>query len=208
MNRKRRALLFGIFVGVFMASYSIGAQSPISDEDAQAFLEEFKMAVEGITALEIFTHNASVAMGMFFPGFGVGWGTFTAWSTGLAFKSIVTANPILAKLPPLSVLLLSPFGAMELVAYSIAMSRSTILIRTLLKGDIPIKEKVLLVFLPASLIVLLILALSKQRVQQTTMQVVRSTTIEIGIVVAILLAAGFIEHAMISQFGSITTPES
>ncbi|MBI3842899.1 MAG: stage II sporulation protein M [Thaumarchaeota archaeon] len=171
MNRKRRALLFGIFVGVFMASYSIGAQSPISDEDAQAFLEEFKMSVQGITALEIFAHNAFVAMGMFVPGFGVGWGTFTAWSTGLAFKSIVTANPILAKLPPLSVLLISPFGAMELVAYSIAMSRSAILVRTLVKR-MSIKAEV------------------------------RSTAIEVGIVVAILLAAGFIEHAMISQFGS------
>ena len=161
-----------------MASYSVGAQSPISDEDAKAFLEEFKMAVQGISALEIFGHNASVAMGMFVPGFGVGWGVFTAWSTGLAFKSIVTANPILAKLPPLSVLLISPFGAMELVAYSIAMSRSAILIRTLVKR-MPIKPEI------------------------------RSTAIEVGIVVAILLAAGFIEYSMINQFGSmVNTPQS
>lgn len=155
-----------------MASYSIGAESPISDKDAKTFLEEFKLAVEGIDAIGIFAHNASVAMGMFVPGFGVGWGVFTAWSTGVAFKSIVMANPVLAKLPPLSVLLISPFGAMELIAYSIAMSRSAILIRTLVKR-MPIKPEA------------------------------RSTTIEIGIVVAILLAAGFIEYAMINQFGSV-----
>ena len=174
-----RWLIFGIFVGVFLGSYSIGAASTIPDEEAKAFLEEFKMSVEGISALEIFAHNASVALAMFVPGFGVGWGVFTAWSTGLAFKSIVTANPVLEKIPPLAVLLISPFGLMELAAYSMAMSRSVIWIRIFIKR-MPIKPEI------------------------------RTTTIEVGIVVALLLVAGFIEFAMINQTetGVMTGPGS
>ena len=174
-----RWLIFGIFVGIFLGSYSIGAASTIPDEEAKAFLEEFKMAVEGISGLEIFAHNASVGVTMFVPGFGVGWGVFTAWSTGLAFKSIVTANPVLAKIPALAVLLISPFGVMELVAYSIAMSRSVIWIGIFIK-KIPIKPEI------------------------------RTTAIEVGIVVALLLIAGFVEYAMINQTetGVITGPGS
>ena len=174
-----RWLIFGIFVGIFLGSYSIGAASTIPDEEAKAFLEEFKMAVEGISGLEIFAHNASVGVTMFVPGFGVGWGVFTAWSTGLAFKSIVTANPVLAKIPALAVLLFSPFGLMELVAYSMAMSRSVIWIKTFIKKT-PIRPEI------------------------------RTTAIEIGIVVALLLVAGFVEYAMINQVetGVMNAPES
>ena len=75
----------------------------------------------------------SVALPMFVPGFGIAWGSFAAWSTGVAFRALVSTTPALAKLPPLAIIYLSPFGVMELIAYSIGMSRSFLLINTILK---------------------------------------------------------------------------
>ena len=138
MTRKRRLLTFLVFIAIFSVAYSIGAEMTVSDEDAMAFLKEFQLAIEGIDAIGIFAHNASVGLPMFIPGFGVIWGAFTAWSTGFAFSALVTSNPILENIPPLSVLFLSPFGLMELAAYSLGMSRSFILIRTIIKKN-PVK---------------------------------------------------------------------
>ena len=171
MLRKKRFLIGFIFVGIFMASFSIGAEIKISDEDAKVFLKEFQTAVEGIDAIGIFVHNSSIALPMFIPGFGIAWGLFASASTGLAFSALASTTPILAKIPPITILIASPFGAMELVAYSIGMSRSFILVWAIIKKN-PIKQEI------------------------------RPTLIEIGIAVALLLAGGFIEYAMIKQFGS------
>ena len=111
----------------------IGTESKLSDEETQSFLKEFQKAVEGIDAIGIFEHNASVALPMFIPGFGLAWGAFAAWSTGLAFGALVSTTPALAKVPPLALLYLSPFGLMELAAYSIGMSRSFLLIIAILR---------------------------------------------------------------------------
>jgi uncharacterized membrane protein SpoIIM required for sporulation len=168
---KKRTILFLIFIGVFSAAYSIGTESNLSKEDSKQFIKEFQQAVEGIDAIGIFTHNTTVALPMFIPGFGVAWGSFAAWSTGVAFHALVLTTPLLAQLPPLAVLYLSPFGVMELVAYSIGMSRSLLLINTIIKKQ-PLRKEL------------------------------RQTAIEIGIVIALLLAAGVIEYSMIQQFGS------
>lgn len=120
-------------MAIFSASYSIGATSTVSTEDAESFLKEFQLAVEGIDAIGIFTHNASIALPMFIPGFGMIWGAFAAWSTGYAFSALVSTTPLLSQIPPLALLFVSPFGFMEIVAYSIGMSRSFLLIRLILK---------------------------------------------------------------------------
>ena len=171
MTRKKRILTFLIFVAIFIGAYSIGAAMTVSDEDAMEFLKEFQLAIEGIDAVGIFTHNASIGLPMFIPGFGMIWGAFTAWSTGFAFSALATTNPLLESIPPLSVLLISPFGLMELAAYSIGMSRSMLLIHTIIKKN-PLKNEL------------------------------RPTAIEVGIVIALLLAGGFIEFIMIQQFDS------
>jgi hypothetical protein len=103
---------------------------------------------------------------MFIPGFGVAWGMYTAWSTGFAFTAIISGMPGLESIPPLAILYASPFGAMELVAYSIGLSRSCHLTYFLIKRS---KLKSL----------------------------VKPTLIEIGIVIGLLLAAGFLEEYMI-----------
>ena len=173
MYRKKRILIGFVFVGIFIISFSIGAEIKVPEEDAKTFLKEFQQTVEGINAIGIFAHNASIGLPMFVPGFGVPWGLFAAASTGLAFSALVSTTPMLAKIPPIAILLISPFGVMELAAYSIGMSRSFILIWAIIKKN-PIRQEI------------------------------RPTLIEIGIVIALLLAGGFIEAEMISQYGSIT----
>ena len=171
MHVKRRILVFLIFIAIFSIAYSIGSESKLSQSESKTFVKEFQHTVQGIDAIGIFTHNTTVALPMFVPGFGIVWGSFAAWSTGVAFEALVSTTPILAKLPPLAIIFLSPFGIMELVAYSIGMSRSFLLINAIIRKKPLIRE-------------------------------LRQTGIEIGIVIGLLLTAGFIEYSMIQEFGS------
>jgi len=106
--------------------------STVSEEEANMFMEEFKKLVLDIDAFGIFVHNTTIALPMFIPGFGVVWGLFSAWSTGYAFAAIVTSMPEIADISPLSILFLSPFGLMEIFAYSLGISRSFILIKAVI----------------------------------------------------------------------------
>ena len=130
---KIRIITFFVFLGLFATAYQIGSMSDVSEEEANAFMVEFEDLVLDIDAFGIFTHNLTIALPMFIPGFGVVWGLFSAWSTGFAFASIALTAPQIAEIPPLSILFLSPFGLIELVAYSFGISRSFILIRAVIK---------------------------------------------------------------------------
>ena len=138
--RNKRVLIFLIFIGIFSISYEVGSLSKLSDEDSKSFLKEFQKVVEGIDAIGIFEHNVSVALPMFIPGFGMAWGSFAAWSTGVAFEALVTNTPALAKIPALALIFLSPFGIMELVAYSLGMSRSYLLVNAIIRKK-PLKNE-------------------------------------------------------------------
>ena len=153
-------------MGIFAGVYQIGSMSTVSPEEADIFMSEFEELVLDIDGFGIFTHNTTIALPMFIPGFGVAWGLFSAWSTGFAFAAITTTAPILEAVPPLAILFLSPFGLMELVAYSLGISRSFILIRAITK-KIDLKT------------------------------FIKPTAIEIGIVVGLLLAGGYLEIYMI-----------
>jgi len=163
---KIRIITFFIFLGVFAAAYQIGSMSSVSEEEANAFMSEFEELILDIDAFGIFVHNTTIALPMFIPGFGVAWGIFSAWSTGFAFASIATITPQLGEISPLSILFLSPFGLIELVAYSFGISRSFILIRA-------ISKKINLI------------------------PFIKPTVIEIGIVIVLLLAGGYLEFYMI-----------
>ena len=164
----KRIYIFFIFVGIFSAAYQIGSMSTVDTEEAEKFLEEFEELIKDIDAVGIFVHNTSIALPMFIPGFGVGWGLFSAWSTGYAFASIVSLTPLLADVPALTLLYLSPFGLMELAAYSLGISRSYILISLVIRKK-PINPHI------------------------------KMTAIEIGTIVGLLLAGGFIEFYMIEM---------
>jgi len=134
---KKRILLFFAFLGVFSAAFSVGAEIQVSEEEAKIFLDEFNKLVDSLKgdtfATQIFLHNTQIALAMFIPGFGIGWGIFSAVSTGYAFAALATTTPLLDNIPPAALIFSTPFGLMELAAYSLGMSRSLILIMALFK---------------------------------------------------------------------------
>lgn len=139
---KRRILVFFVFMAVFSAAFTLGTIMEVSEEDASLFVDEFDKLLstlqDGNFAFEIFAHNTQIALPMFIPGFGVGWGVFSAFSTGFAFAALATMEPALLGVPPLALIFATPFGLMEIAAYSIAMSRSFLLIVAIFKKT-PVK---------------------------------------------------------------------
>jgi len=129
---KIRIITFFVFLAIFTGIFQLGSMSTVSEEESLLFMEEFEKLVLDIDAFGIFIHNTTIALPMFIPGFGVFWGLFSSWSTGYAFAAIVISMPEIANISPLSVLFLSPFGLMEIFSYSLAISRSFILIKAII----------------------------------------------------------------------------
>ena len=163
---KNRIILFFIFLAVFTIIFQLGSMSTVSQVEADLFMEEFKKLVLDIDAFGIFVHNTTIALPMFIPGFGIFWGLFSSWSTGYAFAAIATSIPEVANISPLTILFLSPFGLMEISAYSLGISRSFILIKAIIT-------------------------------KTNLLQFIKPSIIEIGIVITLLLAGGYIEFYMI-----------
>ena len=154
-------------MGIFSISFQIGAMSEVDDAESNSFVQEFLSNTEEIDGLGIFQNNSFIALPMFIPGIGIIHGAYTAWSTGFGFAAIISMAPGLAEIQPLSIFYFSPFGIMELAAYSIAMSSSFHIAYALFK-----------------------------RVNLKSL--IKPTVIEIGVVVTILFAAGFLEEYMIA----------
>ena len=174
---KIRIITFFVFLLIFTGIFQLGSMSTVSQEEADLFMEEFEKLVLDIDAFGIFVHNTTIALPMFIPGFGIFWGLFSSWSTGYAFAAIITSMPEIGHISPLSILFLSPFGLMEISAYSLGISRSFILIKAIIT-------------------------------KTNLSQFIKPTIIEIGIVIGLLLAGGYIEFYMIEliQNESIEMP--
>ena len=168
MLTMNRIILFFIFTAIFTVVYGTSAvTSEPTEEEIEEVMSFFEEIVDTIDGIGIFTHNTTIALPMFIPGFGVVWGLFSAYSTGFAYSAIAAANTDLAQLNPLAILL-TPFGLMEMASYSLAMSRSTLLAKDVFqKNWNQIKTDKLII------------------------------SIEVGIVVTLLLIGGIVEMWMI-----------
>ena len=155
-------------MAVFTISFQVGAISEVSMEEANDFVQDFLSQTEAIDGIGIFVNNITAALPMFVPGAGIAIGIYSGWSTGFGFAAIVTMAPALAEIEPLSTLYYSAYGVMELVSYSIAMSRSFLVVFYLIKKVNP-------------------------------KSLIKPSLIEIGIVVGLLLVAGFVEEYMINS---------
>jgi len=136
----KRITVFFIFTGIFSGIYAAGSQSDVTEQESEEMINYFKEIITEIDGIGIFSHNTTIALPMFIPGFGMIWGLFSAYSTGFAFAAISAGTPELSSINPLSVLL-TPFGLMELAAYSIAMSRSVLFIEKIIKKTSIFTEK-------------------------------------------------------------------
>jgi hypothetical protein len=164
----KRLLYLAFGVATFLILYSVGAALPLTHEDAEAIANDFMAQAQGIDQAGIFLNNIKIALGMFVPGFGVGLGAYSALGTGMTFNALVTMNPALQGLNPLTVLA-TPYGAIEVLAYGLAISRSG----------------------------LLVIQLIKQR--PLWRRFVKFTVVELAIVITALLAGAAIENQMINS---------
>lgn len=128
-----RIILFFIFVGLFTASFQIGSTTELSREDALELFADFVTAIENADSTSIFLNNLTVGLPSFIPGFGPVWGVYSGWSTGVSLSAILMLSPEISDLQPLDIFYGSPFGFIELVAYSIGMSRGAFLIFSFVK---------------------------------------------------------------------------
>lgn len=124
---RRRLLYLAFGIAAFLIAYSAGAAVPLSDEEAREVREQFADQIEGIDDTGIFINNVRIALGMFVPGLGVGLGLFSGFATGSVFSALANSSPALEGIPPL-IILITPFGIMEVFTYGLAMSRSGMLV--------------------------------------------------------------------------------
>ncbi|UVS68268.1 stage II sporulation protein M [Nitrososphaera viennensis] len=126
-NIKRRLLFVAIGAIVFFAAYSAGAAVQMTPEEAKEVRDSFSSQIEDIDDIGIFVNNVRIALGMFVPGLGIGLGVFSGYATGNVFAALAQDSPALQGIPP-QLILITPFGIMEVVTYGLAMSRSGMLI--------------------------------------------------------------------------------
>jgi hypothetical protein len=129
---KQRLLYLAFGAAAFLIAYSAGAAAPTREDEAERLRREFSRQIEGIDQNGIFLNNVRISLVMFIPAAGAAFGAFSGFATGSIFSALASSSPMLNKLPPL-VILITPFGIMEVFAYALAMSRSGMLIYYLLK---------------------------------------------------------------------------
>lgn len=173
-----RLLAFLAFMALFSALFQAGSMYQPGPEEARVMVDEFMELVSEIDGGEdVFIHNTLLALPMFIPGLGVLWGAFSGLGTGLMLAAIMSQNAALGQMQPLALLYLSPFGIMELAAYSIAGSRSLLLTVKIVR-------------------------------RRDLRRDVKPLALEVVMVVALLLAAGFVEYYMIemAREGALAVP--
>lgn len=116
----------------FVLAYYIGATIPMSSQDAKSVLQQISTKNRQIDQTAIFVNNIKPALGMFVPGFGVGLGFYSSYSTGLVFNGVAQLIPLLKGTSPLASFA-TPYAVLEVFAYGIGMSRSGILVYQLIR---------------------------------------------------------------------------
>lgn len=128
-----RIILFFVFMGLFTGAFQIGATSILDAQDAEDLYNEFTETMNDSDSSKLILNNLALGLPSFIPGFGPAWGLYSGWSTGISFSAIVSMVPDLKNFQSLDIFYGSPYGFIELIAYSIAMSRGTLLVYNFIK---------------------------------------------------------------------------
>ena len=129
-NFKRRILYLLVGIIAFLVFFTIGTLVNFDESTSQELKEQFQNKIKNIDSLGIFFNNFLISILMFIPGIGIAFGLFSGFSTGNIFVIITRDLPI--QIPPLLVFL-TIFGIMELISYGIAISRSYLLLISIVK---------------------------------------------------------------------------
>lgn len=130
-----RVVVFIAFLLLCIFMTVLGALVELKVEEAKRINEEVKNleeAVKSVGLQVIFGNNFMHALVMFVPVFGVFWGLFVLYSTGMAIAAISLIN----RINPVSLtlaLFIFPFTWMEYISYALAMSESIFLTYSMFK---------------------------------------------------------------------------
>jgi hypothetical protein len=117
-----------MFLGFFTASFLIGTLTILDEAESLKIFDEFNQTITDVDFLDLFLNNLTVELPMFIPVVGPVWGLYSGWSTGVSFSAIISMSPNLTDFQPLDIFYASTFGFLELIAYSIGMSRGAFLV--------------------------------------------------------------------------------
>ncbi|MGN6708118.1 MAG: stage II sporulation protein M [Candidatus Nitrosocosmicus sp.] len=137
------------FLGLFQFGYLVKIDESISKELSKNFINQ----VKGTNQWGIFFNNFKIALVMFIPILGIVIGSFSAFSTGLIFNSIVNISHM--SYPNPLIIFLTPFGILELISYGLAISRGGIFFYEILKKRIS-KKSVLYLFVEIGLVCIML----------------------------------------------------
>lgn len=129
-NFKRRILYLVVGILVFITFFTIGTFVTFDESTSLLLKEQFQNKIKNINSIGIFLNNFQISILMFVPGIGIAFGLFSGFITGNIFVIITRDLPI--QIPPILVFL-TIFGIMELISYGIAISRSYLLLISILK---------------------------------------------------------------------------
>ena len=151
---KRRIIYLALGIIAFLIAYSAGAAVHMGKQQTADLRQHFAEQIKGIDQNGIFINNAKIALGMFMPAAGIGLGVISGFYTGMIFTAIAQTST-LNNVPPL-IILITPFGIMEVFAYGIAISRSGIFIYQLVKKT-PWREYVIPILIEVGIVILVLL---------------------------------------------------
>lgn len=167
--RRNRLVLLLVMMATFTVVFQLSAFVEVEEQERQEVNDMIMEKMKTVDGKGIFFNNVYLGLMMFIPAVGFLFGIMSSALTGVTFSAIAQVNNI--DLPAFMLLFGSVFGFMELVAYSISMSRS----------------------------VLLVNKLRKKETRKFTKSDIKEILAEIGIVVGLLLAGGIIEAHMIGN---------
>lgn len=151
---KRRIIYLVLGIIAFLIAYSAGAAVHMGKQQTADLRQHFAEQIKGIDQNGIFINNAKIALGMFMPAAGIGLGVISGFYTGMIFTAIAQTST-LNNVPPL-IILITPFGIMEVFAYGIAISRSGIFIYQLVKKK-PWREYAIPILIEVGIVILVLL---------------------------------------------------
>ncbi|HET7392093.1 MAG TPA: stage II sporulation protein M [Nitrososphaeraceae archaeon] len=154
-NIRQRVIYVALGIVAFLIAYSVGAAVHMGKQQTEDLRRHFAEQIRGIDQNGIFINNARIALGMFVPAAGIGLGVISGFYTGMIFTAIA-ATSALNNAPPL-VILITPFGIMEVFAYGIAISRSGIFIYQLVKKK-SWREYAVPILIEIGIVILILLA--------------------------------------------------
>ncbi len=152
-NFKIRLLLFSLGIAFFVTLFYIGYLVKLDKSFSEELSKNFQHQIQDIDELGIFFNNVKIALSMFIPIIGIIVGSFSAFSTGLVFNSIMSLSEV-ENFNPL-IVFLTPFGILELMSYGLALSRGGILFYELSK-KILTKRSLVYLFIEIGLVCLML----------------------------------------------------